>query len=398
MAALIQRQFVWLSFVTAFLFILTGVMAMSGNRFMLTSSTIQQASSNISSVALLTVMSHEIPALAEKVQAPSDRAAGGFTGYVFQLVTGVDPGDLRSVIGSQLPGLLTFDDAGYGFIGQREQLPELTIEYPSSPAAVAEVPPPAGEAGKEGDKPRTGETAAPATVQPKDQAKPSTNGKNVVFIYHTHNRESWLSVTEREGRSVDHKTTNITLVGRHLTEALKERGIGTEVNTDDFYQRLLDSGKSFPLAYAESLKAVHAAAQQNRELHYFFDIHRDDRPRDETTAAINGKNYARITFVIGMGNKNYKQNAKFANELQKLLEQKYPGITRPLTPKNEKTGQHGEYNQSISPGSLLLEIGGTENTLQECYNTAEAFADAFAEYYWQAERASAEQSEKPDKR
>ncbi len=179
-----------------------------------------------------------------------------------------------------------------------------------------------------------------------------------------------------------------------MAEELKDRGIGTEVNTDDFYQKLLDKGLNYSLSYAESLKAVKAATERNRELHYFFDLHRDTAGREETTAVIKGKSYARILFVIGKRNKNHEKNEQYAKELHALMEKKYPELSRGIIEKGARS-DHGEYNQSVSPGSLLVEIGGTENTLQECYNTAEALADVFAEYYWQAERVSKPVSAKP---
>lgn len=85
-------------------------------------------------------------------------------------------------------------------------------------------------------------------------------------------------------------------------------------------------------------------------------------------------------FVIGGGNPAYKENKKFAEALHALLNKKYPGISRGVLLKSALQG-NGEYNQSISKGSLLLEFGGINNTLQENLLSAEAFADVFAEYY-----------------
>ncbi|WP_369124547.1 hypothetical protein [Salmonella enterica] len=45
-----------------------------------------------------------------------------------------------------------------------------------------------------------------------------------------------------------------------------------------------------------------------------------------------------------------------------------------------------------------MEIGGTENTLQESLNTAEALADVFAAYYLQAEKVGKPVAEEPAKR
>jgi len=391
MAALIQRQFVLLSFVTAFLFVITGFMALSGNRVMVASTTIQQATSHISSLALIKLMGQEIPALTETVQAADGRETGSVASFMFELVTSIHPGDLRSLLGRELPGLLTIDDARIVVAGKGMTLDQLYVEYPTVPREEIEVPPVSqtGEGGKEQEEQADNKT-------PPAEPKPAANGKKLVFVYHTHNRESFISETKQDkgANQVDHPTRNITLVGRKLGEALKERGIGTEVNTDDIYQKLLNQGLKYPLSYAESLKVVKAAAQRNRELNYFFDLHRDTAPRKQTTTVIKGKTYARILFVIGKRNKNHEQNEQFAKELHALMEKKYPELSRGVIEKGAKA-DHGEYNQSVSPGSLLIEIGGTENTLQECYNTAEALADVFAEYYWQAERVSKPISEKP---
>ena len=33
---------------------------------------------------------------------------------------------------------------------------------------------------------------------------------------------------------------------------------------------------------------------------------------------------------------------------------------------------------------MLIEIGGVDNTFEEMYLTADAFADVFSEFYWDA--------------
>jgi stage II sporulation protein P len=395
MAALLQRQFILLSIVTAVLFIISGLTALGGNRSMFSSSTVQQATANVSSLALLSLISKEIPGLEETVQPEIDQESGSFTGFVFGMMTGINPGDLRSLLGRELPGLLTFDDARLVVAGKGTGPADLYVESPAPLRTVIDASPPDLDATPPttDTETNTGQKTA-AEKPPAPVANPTTSGKKVVFIYHTHNRESWLSEAKMnpETEAVDHETRNITLVGKRFAQELEDRGIGTEVNTEDFYSRV-----RHPLAYAESLKAVKAAVQQHREISYFFDLHRDNKPRSKTTVTINGKTYARVFFVIGMRNKNYEKNTQFARELHELIEKKYPGLSRGVTEKSDKGG-NGEYNQSFSPGSLLIEIGGIANTLQECYNTAEALADVFSEYYWQAERASQQQPAKADKR
>ncbi|WP_139996512.1 stage II sporulation protein P [Paenibacillus paridis] len=203
-----------------------------------------------------------------------------------------------------------------------------------------------------------------------------------VYIYHTHNRESWKNVSSSsKGSSVDDPKVNITLVGKQLAQSLQKKGIPTMVEETDFTARLNEQKLSYTQAYNESRKAVDKAMKSHASLSYFFDIHRDaDVPRSKTTVTINGKTYARIMFVIGDANPTYKENKKFADALNELLNKKYPGISRGVLTKSAHQG-NAEYNQSVSNGSLLLEFGGINNTLQENLQTAEAFADVFAEYY-----------------
>jgi len=212
-----------------------------------------------------------------------------------------------------------------------------------------------------------------------DSDKQACNGK--VYIYHTHNLESWKNVASNtKGTSFDDPKVNISLVGKYLAQQLQEKGMPAIVEEEDFAQNLKDQKLSFGQAYSESRKAVNKAVEANDKLNYFFDIHRDgDVPRVRTTATINDKSYARILFVIGTAHPNYKENKKFADALNERLNKKYPGLSRGILLKSSQDGD-GEYNQSVSSGSLLLEIGGVNNTLEESKRTAKALAEVFVEY------------------
>ncbi|SDC93854.1 stage II sporulation protein P [Paenibacillus sp. UNCCL117] len=213
-------------------------------------------------------------------------------------------------------------------------------------------------------------------------ANEDSSANKQVYIYHTHNRESWKNVaSQTKGASVDDRNVNITLVGKQVGAELQRRGISALAAQDDFAERLAEKKLGYAHSYAESRKAVQAAAKANPSLGYFFDIHRDGEvPKAQTTVTLNGKTYARLLFVIGTGHANYKQNKKLAEALNSRLEKKYPGLSRGVLLKDAEHGD-GEYNQSLSPGSLLLEFGSANNTLQESLRTAEAFAEVFADYY-----------------
>lgn len=396
MAALIQRQFAVLSFITAFLFVVTGVLALHNNRMMIASSTIQRAASHISSVALLTWMGREIPSLHESVQV--DSSASSVSGFLFQLATSIHPGDLRSLLGRELPGMVTLDDSRFIVKGKGASLTDFYVEYPPHSRQVIDASPSvdAPPAAEPVDDAGTAPEEQPADEKKPPVANPDSVKEKVVYVYTSHNRESWYSETKQTGSSVDHPTRNISLVSKRLSEALNERGIGSAVSTHDIYQQLVDKNKDYSLSYAEALQVLKSAKEEHRELHYFFDLHRDTVPREESTATIKGKTYARVLIVVGKRNKNHQQNEAFATELHKLMEEMYPELSRGVMEKGAKT-DHGEYNQSISPGSLLLEIGGTENTLEESLNTAEALADVFAAYYFKAEKVAKPQADEPEK-
>mgnify|MGYP001196911739 FL=1 len=97
--------------------------------------------------------------------------------------------------------------------------------------------------------------------------------------------------------------------------------------------------------------------------------------------------YAQVYFIVGTKNPNWKKNAEFANRIHKLLEQRMPGISRGVYAKSHNG--NAEYNQSLSPNSILMEIGGPYNTLEEMYRTADLLAELIADVYRQAEKVNA---------
>ena len=52
------------------------------------------------------------------------------------------------------------------------------------------------------------------------------------------------------------------------------------------------------------------------------------RRKKDTTKVINDKSYAKLAFIVGGEHANYEKNLAFANQLHKMLEKKYKGISR----------------------------------------------------------------------
>ena len=208
--------------------------------------------------------------------------------------------------------------------------------------------------------------------------------KNTVFLYHSHSRESFTPhLKDSDSASTaQHKDVNITLVGERIGNRLMEKGIGTVVDKTDIATILAERNWKYPKSYQASRGIVEEAVAQNNDFVYLLDIHRDSAKRGTTTTTIDGKNYAKLYFVVGTGHANYKENLSFTTELNNLIEEKYPSLTRGVFEKDKSQG-NGVYNQDISPNSVIIEIGGVENTLDELYNTADLLAEIFADYYWE---------------
>lgn len=103
-----------------------------------------------------------------------------------------------------------------------------------------------------------------------------------------------------------------------------------------------------------------------------LDIHRDAIVSGDTVTApsaeIEGKSAAQIMIISGcddgtMDYPNYGENLQFSIALQEQLEGMYPGLTRPIL------FDYRLYNQDLTTGSILIEVGGHGNTLEEaCYS------------------------------
>jgi stage II sporulation protein P len=218
-----------------------------------------------------------------------------------------------------------------------------------------------------------------------NQPNQTTNGRKVVEIYHSHNRESYLpylkGVTNPD--LAYHSKINITKLGERMVEDLADKGIGSSLDKTYIMGNLNNKGLNYAKSYQESRKSVQTALANNKDLEYLIDIHRDSKRKKHTTITIKGKEYAKIAFVIGGNNPNFEKNAALANKIHKALEKKYPGISRGVM-KQGGSSHNGIYNQDLSGNAMLIEVGGVDNTFEEMYLTVDAFTEVFSEFYWDA--------------
>lgn len=364
-----RRTFVMLCLGTAIMFVFTGIIAMfQAERQVNPSSDLRKWASTFSAGALLSVIGQEVPFLSTSVQASESVSLSNLT---FQLLTSVNPEDPRSFLGRELPGFNLFD-GDFLVKGDGVDYTDAPIESPPPPPNM-ELP-----ELKEGvaEKEKTDEEEE----SKQDTPEQTTGGKSRVFIYHTHWNESFLPVLKTDNpNEAFNPDKNITDVGKQFAKELEQVGIGAKV-TDKSFDR--------DHAYAESGQTVKAAMAEDENLQYFIDIHRDAQRLDKTLIKIDGKEYARVMFVIGKDNKNYEENLNLANTFHNKLEEMYPGLSRGIYPLSGKS-VNGVYNQNLSPRAMLIEVGGVDNTFEQLNRTTKALAKAFAEIYWEAEAVDA---------
>ena len=110
-----------------------------------------------------------------------------------------------------------------------------------------------------------------------------------------------------------------------------------------------------------------------------IDLHRDALGDGEviykTVAELDGKASSQLMMLVGTGESglyhpNWEQNLRLALYLQQAVNAKYPTLARPISVVKER------YNQQLSTGMFILEVGSNGNSLQEAITAVRLFADA----------------------
>lgn len=299
--------------------------------------------------------------------------------FLFSVATNIRFDDVRSFVGKELPGFGKYDTE-IVIAGEGTNYSNLPIE--SSVPLEEVVKERIGEIGQASKKDAN---------QEKKQPAQTTGKRQVAFIYHTHSWESFLPLlnltNDPDSNKATSSVTNISILGERFREQLEDEGIGAVDDKTDVGKKLISKGLNSNSSYKVSREIVQEAMTSNKELQYFFDLHRDSARKNVTTKTIGDKSYAKLAFVIGKGNKNYEKNLQLATALHEAINAKYPGVSRGVIQKGFQTG-NGVYNQDLSGQAILIEVGGVDNTSEELNRSIDALAKAFSEYFWQAEKVN----------
>ncbi|MDQ0205520.1 stage II sporulation protein P [Alkalicoccobacillus murimartini] len=355
------------------LFILVSVLTSFGQGRGFSSEYIHTWSAGLAGEQLLQVMGMENTHFTEPL--PEGSRQMQLAPLAFHMVTSLNPEDPRSFLGRELPGFAFFDSqiyiAGVG-------TDYTTLSHESSPPIDVQLA--ERDAKQESlEKVIQLEKEAEEAKRQQAQSEQNTGEKKVVYIINTHDTESFLP--ELNSDEAFNKKVNITQTSEKLKQELEKRGIGATREERSVQERVHEKGWEYTQSYDAAREFLTEAMESSPDFELYFDLHRDSSNRSKTTVTINGEEYARTFFVVGGNNPNSQYNTKMAEDLNALLEEKYPGLSRGvLTKEGSKT--NGVFNQDLAPQSMLIEIGGVDNTLEETYRSSEALADVIAEYYW----------------
>lgn len=191
-----------------------------------------------------------------------------------------------------------------------------------------------------------------------------------VLILHSHGSEGYR---ESSGyRSLD-TGYNVVSVGTHLKEQLEQAGIGV------IHDTTMHDQPSYNDSYIEAREAIEEYLEEYPSIRLVLDIHRDavetaDGTQKGYTQTVDGQEAAQLMMVVGTdaggrNHPNWEENLSLAVKLHVQLEKQNPGICRPISFRAQR------FNQDLSAGGMLIEVGAAGNSREEALLGAEVLAE-----------------------
>lgn len=195
-----------------------------------------------------------------------------------------------------------------------------------------------------------------------------------VLILHTHGSECYGSpVFSADYRTLDNQY-NVVSIGAELARQLEARGIRVIQDTT------LHDQPSYNDAYANAREVTRAYLEQYPSIKLVLDIHRDaaeDSRGQQISKSItvDGESVAQLMLVVGtdaggLTHPLWAENMALAVKLHAKLETICPGICRPISFRSQR------FNQDLSTGALIIEVGAAGNSQAEALAAAAYLAEA----------------------
>lgn len=201
-----------------------------------------------------------------------------------------------------------------------------------------------------------------------------------ILIIHTHSSEAYTPAgLDRYEPSDSFRTEdseyNIIRVGDELTALFQAAGLNV------IHDRNIYDYPSYTGSYSRSGQAIEEYLQEYPDIAIVLDVHRDALGTGDvvykTMAEESGACASQVMLLVGtdesgLEHPHWRRNLALALYLQKAVDDKYPTLMRPVQLVQQR------YNQHLTTGSLIVEVGSSGNTLQEALAAARLFSSAAA--------------------
>ena len=193
-----------------------------------------------------------------------------------------------------------------------------------------------------------------------------------VLILHTHTTESYTRQGENYKETSAWRTLdpdyNMLAIGSLVAEILEKAGIRI-IRVEDLHDYPSYSG-----SYIRARQSIRDKLKEYPGIQLVLDLHRDAAGEGgkqlRTLAKVEGEDSAQLMVVIGTNHDAYEENLSLGLKLHVQLENQNPGIMRPLQLRTQR------FNQDLSPGALLIEVGAAGNNHKEARIAAQQLAKA----------------------
>ncbi|MBQ8619324.1 MAG: stage II sporulation protein P [Clostridia bacterium] len=208
-----------------------------------------------------------------------------------------------------------------------------------------------------------------------------------VLIYHTHTWEAYEMTedsryTPTETWRTKDEGYNMVRIGEELSRQLTLLGFDVVHDKTAFEPPTLSD------AYTRSLAMLEKRLDAGEGYDYILDVHRDAYSGDYNGAnsvSLDGKRLAYVMMLVGKGTgatnsgfderPDWPKNLDLAQRITDSMNAQVEGVSREVKIKT------GRFNQHVSTGALLIEVGNNRNTLEEALESCEVIARAIADVH-----------------
>lgn len=198
-----------------------------------------------------------------------------------------------------------------------------------------------------------------------------------VLIVHTHTSEAYA---ECDGARSRDDNVNMVRVGTIVKENLEKHGIKVIHDTTH------NDYPAYNGSYNKALGVIKRNIAENPDIQVVLDIHRDYTAKDtgseeiqlKPVTTVNGVKTSQVMFVVGtdhmgLNHPEWRHNLAFCVKLNDAFEKIAPNVMRPINVRKER------FNQHMTPGSIIVEVGAAANSLAESENAARFIAESVAD-------------------